>query len=47
VYYPGERRLGDNVTRFSTQMATDAFSQVLKEFWPDIKRKYFHRHPHP
>jgi hypothetical protein len=47
AYYPGERRLGDTVQRFYSQMATDAFSQVLKEFWPDIKRKYFARHPHP
>ena len=47
AYYPGERRLGDNVERFSSQMATDAFSQVLKEFWPDIKRRYFTRHPSP
>ncbi len=44
AYYPGERRLGDNFQRFYSQMATDAFSQVLKEFWPDIRRKYFHRH---
>jgi hypothetical protein len=22
---------------------TAAFSQILKEFWPDIKRKYFQR----
>ena len=47
AYYPGERRLGDNVERFYSQMATDAFSQVLKEFWPDIKRKYFSHHPKP
>jgi len=46
AYYPGERNLGDNFQRFYSQMATDAFSQVLKEFWPDIKRKYFTRHPH-
>ena len=46
AYYPGERRLGDNFQRFSSQMATDAFSQILKEFWPDIKRKYFNRHAH-
>ena len=46
AYYPTERRLGDNIQRFYSQMATDAFSQVLKEFWPDIKRKYFTRHPH-
>jgi hypothetical protein len=47
AYYPGERNLGDNFQRFYTQMATDAFSQVLKEFWPDIKHKYFHRQPKP
>jgi len=47
AYYSGERRLGDNIERFYSQMATDAFSQVLKEFWPDIKRKYFHREPKP
>ena len=47
AYYPGERRLGDNVQRFYSQMATDAFSQILKEFWPDIQRKYFRRPPKP
>jgi len=45
AYYPGERHWGDNLERYSTQLATDAFSEVLKEFWPDIKRKYFDRHP--
>lgn len=45
AYYPGERRLGDNFQRFYSQMATDAISQILKEFWPDIKRKYFRRRP--
>jgi hypothetical protein len=44
AYYPGERHLEDNVQRFYSQMATDAFSQILKEFWPDIKHKYF-SHP--
>jgi hypothetical protein len=47
AYYPGERRLGDNIQRFYSQMATDAFSQILKEFWPDVKRKYFNRQPKP
>jgi hypothetical protein len=47
AYYPGERRLGDNFQRFYTQMGTDAFSQILKEFWPDIKRKYFSHHTQP
>jgi len=45
AYYPGERHLEDNVQRFYSQMATDAFSQILKEFWPDIKRKYFNHQP--
>jgi hypothetical protein len=43
AYYPGERSLNDNVERFYSQLATDAFSQVLKEFWPDIKRRFFNR----
>jgi hypothetical protein len=47
AYYPGERKLGDNFQRFYTQMATDAFAQVLKEFWPDVKQKYFSHHPKP
>ena len=41
AYYPHERRLGDNVERMGQQLATDALSQVLKEFWPDIKKKWF------
>jgi hypothetical protein len=45
AYYPGERHWGDNIERYSTQLATDAFSEVLKEFWPDIRRKYFDRQP--
>ncbi len=45
VYYPHERTWGDNVASASgTQFATDAFSQVLKEFWPDIKQKFFTHH---
>jgi hypothetical protein len=24
-------------------VGTDAVSQVLKEFWPDIRRKMFHK----
>jgi hypothetical protein len=47
AYYPGERHWEDNIQRFYSQMATDAFSQVLKEFWPDIKRKYFNHRPKP
>jgi hypothetical protein len=44
AYYPQERKLGDNLGRVATQFGTDALSQVLKEFWPDVKRKFFKRH---
>jgi hypothetical protein len=42
LYYPSDtRNVGDNVEKLGVQVATDAFSQVLKEFWPDIKHKLF------
>jgi len=41
AYYPGETHLNDNVERFYSQLATDAISQILKEFWPDIKKKFW------
>src|SRR5260370_19380312 len=44
VYYPDDtRNVQDNVQKLLVQIATDAFSNVLKEFWPDIKQKYFHK----
>jgi hypothetical protein len=43
-YYPGETHWADNVSRLAQDLATDAISQVLKEFWPDVKRRYFSRH---
>ena len=42
-YYPDTRDFKDNATKLLTQCGTDALSQVLKEFWPDIKRKFFHK----
>jgi hypothetical protein len=43
-YYSDNRNLEDYSENWATQLATDAFSQVLKEFWPDIKRHYKHKH---
>lgn len=44
LYYPSDTRdAADNTEKLMVQIATDAFSNVLKEFWPDIKQKYFHR----
>jgi hypothetical protein len=48
AYYPDTRTAGDNVERLVIACATDAFSQEMKEFWPDVKHWLFHRHdPEP
>lgn len=39
AYYPDSRSLGNNLGRYATQLGFDAASNVLKEFWPDLKRK--------
>jgi len=41
AYYPDSRTLPANLQRFGMQIGTDALSNVLKEFWPDIKHKLF------
>jgi hypothetical protein len=43
VYYSGERGFGSTMQRMFTQVGTDAISDVLKEFWPDIKKKWLHK----
>ena len=48
AYYPDTRTAGQNVERLVIACATDAFSQEMKEFWPDVKHWMFHRHdPQP
>jgi hypothetical protein len=44
AYYPDGRTVGLTFERMGTAIATDTISNVLKEFWPDIKRKYWHKH---
>jgi hypothetical protein len=44
AYYPDTRTASDNLQRLIIALATDSFSQVGKEFWPDIKRKLFVHH---
>jgi hypothetical protein len=39
AYYPDTRTASDNVQRLLIACGTDAFSNVLKEFWPDAKKK--------
>jgi hypothetical protein len=44
LYYPDDtQNFRDNIQKLSVQVATDAFSNILKEFWPDWKRKLFEK----
>ena len=44
AYYPDQRDARDNVYKWAEQVGIDSFSQILKEFWPDVKRRFFKRH---
>ncbi len=41
AYHPHQRTVGDMATQWGTFVETDMAGQVMKEFWPDIKRKLF------
>ena len=44
VYYPPEdRTLSKNLSRWGIQVGEDTFFNLLKEYWPDIRRKVFKR----
>ena len=43
-YYPDNRNVPDYLSNWGIQLATDASSQLLKEFWPDVKRWWYVRH---
>lgn len=46
AYYPDTRNWNDNLQKLFIAVGTDAFSNVLKEFWPDVKNKLFSKkHP--
>jgi hypothetical protein len=45
-YYSDNRNVPDFMQNWGIALATDATSQVLKEFWPDVKRWWYNkRHP--
>jgi hypothetical protein len=42
AYYPAEQRHpGDMGVRMGTQVAFDALSGVAKEYWPDLRKRFF------
>jgi hypothetical protein len=43
AYYPDGRNATDAATRWGTQIGLDMAGNILKEFWPDIRRKVFHK----
>ena len=43
-YYPDDRNVEDYMLNWATALGTDATSQVLKEFWPDVKRWWYNKH---
>ena len=44
VYYKDGVNAHDNTIRFATLIGSDALGNVLKEFWPDVKRKWLTKH---
>lgn len=43
AYYPaGNRAVGDTLEKFTLNIVSDAGFNVLKEFWPDMRRKILH-----
>jgi hypothetical protein len=43
AYYEDSRTASDAIVKLSTQLGVDLAANVLKEFWPDLNRK-FRRH---
>ena len=44
AYYRDSRDASSAVQKLSTQLGVDMASNVLKEFWPDINRKFSRKH---
>ena len=44
AYYVDNRNARDAVSKFGMQIGVDMAANILKEFWPDIHRKFSGRH---
>jgi hypothetical protein len=40
AYYPDQRSAGSAASKLVMQVGVDAFGNILKEFWPDLLRKF-------
>jgi hypothetical protein len=43
-YYANKRTASDAVSGLGTQLGVDMAANVLKEFWPDLQRKFSRKH---
>jgi len=43
AYYPDQRAAGSALSKLAMQIGVDAVGNVLKEFWPDLQRKFSKR----
>jgi hypothetical protein len=46
AYYPSNRSAADGVSKLGVQLGVDMASNILKEFAPDITRKFSRKHRH-
>ncbi len=44
AYYPENRNAADAASKLGMQIGVDMASNVLKEFWPDLHRRFFRKH---
>jgi hypothetical protein len=44
AYYSDNRTASDAISKLGTQLGVDMGSNILKEFWPDIARKFGRKH---
>jgi hypothetical protein len=44
AYYSDNRTVSNAVSKLSSQLAVDMMSNILKEFWPEISRKFSREH---
>jgi hypothetical protein len=47
AYYPDNRTASSATSRLGMQLGVDMAANVLKEFWPDLERKFKRKHSRP
>ena len=44
AYYQDNRSVSNSATKFGMQIGVDMASNILKEFWPDVSRRFSRKH---